>query len=331
MSTTLGIGFSGSSIHFTEITKEAGSHKVTNVESVEVNFNFDDELAQYKSSQKDLSNISNEILDYLGKRNLHITSAAVSIGTSQAFLITLPIDYSEGRQSIDSKIYWELSNFFPDNYNEFVINTYRMNNVLPCKSSDDFLIIAVQKNALEFIKRVFKMCNLTISIVDIDHFSAEHSIRKSYEKKLEGKNVLLVGLKKGRVDYGYIINKKYKFYAYSKYNSETEFNLSLTRKLTQLISKEPISGRVDAIFLYGDDIREDTLDALRKIDRAPIELINPFLSINANDMFLKKQSLRKVSYKYAACCGVAMRSALAPKPPAESVEETKSAAQAETE
>lgn len=313
MSTTLGIGFSGGSIHFTEITKEAGSFRLANVETAAVDFNFEDDFARYKSSQKDLTNISSEIQDYLTRRKLNITSAAVSIGTSQSFLATLPVDYSEGKQSIDSKIYWELSNFFPDNYNEFVINTYRMNNVLPCRDSDDFLIIAVQKNALEFIKRVFKMCNLSISIIDIDHFSAENSIRKNYEKKLQGKRVLLIGLKKNRIDYGYIINKKYKFYSFSKYGSDTEFNLSLIRKLNSMFGKEPVSGGVDTIFLYGDDIREDTLDALRKLDKAPIEIINPFLDINASDMLLKNEELRKISYRYASSCGVAMRSALAPQ------------------
>ncbi len=308
MNTTLGIGFSSNNIYFTEIVNDSGTPKLTHVESVKIDFDFEDEFQRHKSSQKDLTNISGEIQNYLAKRNLNLQSVSLSIGTSQAFLITLPIDYSDGKQSINSKIYWELSNFFPDNYNEFVINTYRMNNVLPCKNSDDYLIIAVHKHSLEFIKRIFKICNLNIKVVDIDHFSAEHSIRKNYEQKMEGKNVLLIGLKKGRVDYGYIQNKKYKFYAYSKYNTEIEFNLCLTRKLISLFSKEPVSAGVDTIFLYGDDIREDTIDALRKLDKAPVEIINPFENIKATDMFLKNEDLRKVSYKYAPSCGVALRS-----------------------
>lgn len=308
MNTTLGIGFSSDNIYFTEVINDAGSPKVTHVESVKINFDFEDEFARHKSSQKDLTIISSEIQAYLSKRRLNVQSASISIGTSQAFLITLPIDYNDGKQSINSKIYWELSTFFPDNYNEFVINTYRMNNVLPCKNSDDYLIIAVHKNSLEFIKRIFKICNLNISVIDIDHFSAEHTIRKNYAESLVGQKVLLVGLKKGRIDYGYIVNKKYKFYAYSKYHTDVEFNLHLTRKLNYLFSREPISGGVDTIFLYGDDIREDTVDALKKLDKAPIEIINPFENVNAADAFLKNEDLRKVSYKYAPSCGVALRS-----------------------
>lgn len=305
--TTLGIGFSSNNIYFTEIINDTGVPKLEHVEAVKVEFDFEDDFSRHKSSQKDLTTISGEIQNYLTRRNTGVDKVSVSIGTSQAFLVSVPIDYSEGRQSLNSKIYWELSNFFPDNYNEFVINTYRLNNVLPCRNSDDYLIIAVHKHTVEFIKRIFKICNLNISVIDIDHFAAEHSIRKNYETRMEGKNVLLIGLKRGRIDYGFLQNKKYKYYAYSKYSSDVEFNLSLQRRLGSLFSKEPVSQGVSAIFLYGDDIREDTVDALRKLNKAPVEIINPFENIKATDMFLKNDELRKISYKYAASCGVALR------------------------
>jgi Tfp pilus assembly PilM family ATPase len=174
--------------------------------------------------------------------------------------------------------------------------------------SDEFLIIAVKKNTIEFIRRIFKVSNLNLSLVDIDHFSAEHSMRSSHAQKLRDKKVLLVGLKKNRIDYGYLDNKKYRFYAYSKYHSDAEFNLSLVRKLSALLQKAPLSGGVDAIYLYGEDIKEDTLDAVRKLDKAPIEVINPFEGVAASELFLKDEGLRKNSYKYAASCGVALRS-----------------------
>lgn len=307
MTKSLGIGFSSNNIHFTELVKESGSPKVNHIESAVIDFDFEDELSRHKSSQKELTNISGEIQNYITKRNLDISTASVSIGTSQAFLITLPIDYSEGKLSINSKIYWELSNYFPDNYNDFVINTYRLNNVLPGKESDDFLIIAVQKNTIEFIKRVFKMCNLELSVIDIDHFSAENSLRKNYEVQLEGRNVLLIGLKKGRIDYGYIENKKYKYYAYSKYYNDVEINLLLTRKINSMLSLDQFSGGVDTIYIYGDDIKEEYIETLRKLNLGPVNIINPFSSVIASDLFLKDESLRKNSYKFTASCGVALR------------------------
>ena len=304
---SLGIGFSGNRIYFTELTGTESNPKVDHIESVIVDFDVEDELGKYKSSQKDLTNISSEISTYITKRNLNISKAALTISTAQAFTLILPVDYSEGKQSINSKIYWELSNYFPDNYNDFLVNTYRLNNVLPCKNSDDLLVIAVQKNTVEFIKRIFKICSLELSLIDIDHFSAENAVRINYDESISGKNILLVGLKHGRIDYGYIENRKYKFFTHSKYYSENEFNLSLTRKLSSVISSEPILGRVDEIYLYGDEIKDDTLESLEKQGLAALKVINPFENISASDVFLKNDKLRKISYKYSASCGIALR------------------------
>ncbi|MCI0717335.1 MAG: pilus assembly protein PilM [Chlorobi bacterium] len=307
MTKSLGISFSSNNIHFTELSRDNGYPKLENAESVKVDFDFEDELGLHKGNQKELTNISSEIAAYVTKRNLQEASVSLSIGTSQAFLITLPIDFSEGRHTVNKNIYWELSNYFPDNYNDFVINTYRLNNPMPAKSSDEFLIIAVKKNTIEFIKRIFKVCGLKLALVDIDHFSAEHAIRKSYENILEGKKALLVGLKKNRVDYGLLDDKKYKFYTYSKFNSEPERKLNLSRKLGSMFLSNPLLAGIDMIYVYGEEIKEDVIDVIRKLDKAPVEITNPFGGIRASELFLKDENIRKNSCRYAASCGAALR------------------------
>lgn len=307
MKRSLGIGFSGSKIYFTELSGTGEIVKAENIESVKVDFDFEDELGKYKSSQKDLTNISSEISTYIAKRNLEVTSAGLTISSSQAFIITLPVDFTEGKQTINSRIYWELSNYFPDNYNDFLVNTYRLNNVLPSKLSDDFLVIAVPKNTIEFVKRIFKISSIELNIVDIDHFSAENTLRHSLKENIAGCNLLLTGIKNGRVDYGYLQKGKYKYYTYSRYNNETEFNLSLIRKLSGLINNELISGKVDGIYFYGDEIKEDTLSALEKNNIGPVRLLNPFENLSASDVLLKNSSLRKNLYSFAPGCGVALR------------------------
>lgn len=307
MNRSLGIGLSGSRIYFTELSGSQEAPKVDHIESVKVNFDFEDDLGKFKSSQKDLANISSEISTYISKRGLTITKAALTLSSSQAFTLTLPVDYSEGKQSINSKIYWELSNYFPENYNDFLINTYRLGNVLPCRNSDDFLVIAVTKNTIEFVKRIFRICSLELNVIDIDHFSAENSVRANYPVVLNGKNILLAGLKNGRIDYGFIENQKYKFYSHSKFYHETEFNLSLTRKLLSIYNSEPVLKRLDVIFLYGDEIKDDTLEAVTKLGIADVKIVNPFENLNASDVFLKNESLRKTFFAYSASCGIALR------------------------
>jgi len=305
---SLGISFSSSQIQYTELVSESGAIRLENAETAEVDFDFDEDLSKFKSNQKALTNISSEIQKYVIRRNVEYSKVSAAIGTSQAFLITLPIDYSEGKQSLNSKIYWELSNYFPDNYNEYIVNTYRMNSVKPVAGTDDFLIIAVLNSTVEFMKRIFKLCNLSLSVVDIDFFSAEHALRRNYDEDLAEKNVFLVGIKKGRIDYGFIAGRKFCFYTYSKYYSAPEFNLSISRKFNSLVSTKLRRYNIDRIILYGDDVRHDTLETLRKISSAKVELLNPFESVSSSSLFLKDEELRKVAYRYSPSCGVALRS-----------------------
>ena len=304
---SLGISFSSDKIYFTEIISDSGLPVLDHIESAITDFNFEEDLSQYKSNQKVLTNISGDIQNYLSKRNLEYSTVSAAIGTSQAFLITLPIDKSDGKNSINSKIYWELSNYFPDNYNDFIVNTYRLSSFMPSGDTDDFLIIAVLKNTLEFVKRIFKLCNIELHLVDIDHFAAESIFRSNFPDDIEDNNLMIAGVKSGRIDYGVISNKKYSFYTYSKYSSETELNLNLVRKINSLLGERLSRLNIHNIVLYGDNIKDDTIDSLKKIPGLKPVVMNPFENINSSSLFLKDEGLRKKSYLYAPSCGVAFR------------------------
>ncbi len=304
----LGVSFSSNHIHFTELVTENNHTILDHVGTIDIDFNFEEDLSKYKSNNKALSNISSELQKYVNSRNKEFTKISLTIGTSQAFIIILPIDYSEGKQSMNSKIYWELSNYFPENYNDFIINTYRLNAIMPSRTTDEFLIIAVAKNTLEFVKRIFKLCNLNLSIVDIDHFAAEYNLRKNYSEEFSDKNVLLIGLKEGRFDYGLIKNKKYSYYTYAKYYSEPEYDLTLIKKLNTLIKTRCEDAQIETVYLYGEEIREDTIYALKKNNNLKVKILNPFGNISSSTEFLKNQDLRKQAHMYSPSCGVAFRS-----------------------
>jgi Tfp pilus assembly PilM family ATPase len=304
---SLGISLTSNKIKFTELTFDSGIIRLTYADIVEVDFDFEDDLWKYKSNQKVLTNLADEIQKVLHKRGTYFSDISVAISTAQSFLIILPLDSSEGKSSLNSKIYWELSNYFPDNYNDFIVNTYRLNSFLPSSSTDEYLVMAIQKNTLEFLKRIFKLSNISVKLIDIDHFSAENALRKNNPHMLQGKNILLVGLKKNRFDFGFIQNKKYTFFAFARNDSPSAYNLTLTRKLKSFLNTGRGKEGVDAVYLYGDDIGVDTIGSLRKINGFKVETMNPFENIHASTEYLQDEKLRKVQYNFAPSCGVALR------------------------
>jgi hypothetical protein len=303
----LGISFSTDKIRFTELTSDTSVPRLDHAETIEIDFDFEKDLSHYKSNQKILTNISNEIKNYLLKRNKTFGKISVAISTSQAFLVILPIDFTDGSESFNTKIYWELSNYFPENYNDYVINTYRLNSFMPYTLSDEYLIISVHKNTIEFVKRVFKMINTELTLIDIEHFAAETALRNSYPEKMDSSGLLLIGLKKGRSDYGYLFDSKYRHFSYSDCVKDPEFNLNLVKKVSSLKSTG-FADKLNYFFLYGEEIHPGTIEALKRDNEQEIILLDPFVNLNAHTELLKNSELRKVSYQYASSCGVALRS-----------------------
>jgi len=305
---SLGISLSSNKIKFTELTFESRITHLTFAGIVDVDFDFEDELWKYKSNQKVLTNLSGEIQKILHQRGTYFSDISVTISTAQAFLLTLPLDSSEGKTSLNSKIYWELSNYFPDNYNDFIVNTYRLNSFLPSSQTDQYIITAVPKNSLEFLKRIFKLSNVVVKLIDIDHFSAENALRKNYPHEIQAKNILLLGLKTNRFDLGLIQSGKYKYFTFALNQSPSGYNLSLTRKIKSFLTSRQGREGVDTIFLYGDNVQEDTIQALKSLDGSfTVQTINPFQNLHASSEYLQDEKLRKTQYNFAPSCGVALR------------------------
>lgn len=305
---SLGICFSSDKIHFTELSREGTNIKLNFFDTIGLEINFEEELWKYKSNQKILTNVSNEIQKVLNKRGTNFSHISISISSSQAFMLILPVDLTDSKSTLNTKIYWELSNYFPDNYKDFIVNTYRLNSFMPVSSCDEVLIIAVLNNTLEFVKRVSKLCNVQLNLIDIDHFSAEFALRKNYQTRVNKNNILLIGLKNGRFDFGYLVKGKYKHFSYSKYNSEPEYNLTMVKKLKSFMQSSVAVHGVDTVFLYGDDIKESVINSIKKLELFnKIEIINPFSNISASNEYLQDDELRKSHYIYTSSCGVALR------------------------
>lgn len=304
MKRSLGISFSSDKIYFTEVTGDNEVLKLDHTSFASVDFDFEDEMSKHKSVQRDLDNVAHELSKYISKRNRNYDKVSVCISTSQAFILKLPIDYSEGKQSLTTKVYWELSHYLPDDYNDYVINTYRLNQFMPLRESDYFILIAVHKFTIEFIKRVFKLANINIDVIDIDYFASEYALRQSSSAELENKKIALIGLKDNRIDFGFIDNKKFKSYTSVKFSNPAEFNLTLVKKLNLLLSNS-FKGAEKFIF-YGDEISEDTVQILQK-NGIKVDILNPFESVYASDKLLNDDELRGSVYKYSPSCGAAIR------------------------
>lgn len=177
--------------------------------------------------------------------------AGVLISTEQTFLNVFPVDFNEDQSSVNSHILWELSNYYPETYKDFNIKYYRLNNNYFNENIDEALLIAIDKNAIGFIKVLCNGSNIKIRNVEIDQFAVEKCVKENHPEEIKN-TILIIGCKNNRLDFSVIARGYLKYYDYEIFEGKKFKNL-LIRHLN--IYNMGYS-KIEKIFLYGDENTE---------------------------------------------------------------------------
>lgn len=241
----------------------------------EINLSFS--LSDDSVLRKDKSDLIREFEDVLSDMlkmdekidvNDRDITAGFLIGTEQTFLNVTPVDFEEDNSSVSSHIIWELSNYFPDTYKDFNIRYYRLNNNRVSENIDDTLLIAINKKKLEFIKTICDSSGIKIKNIEIDHIVIEKCLKEKYPEDIIGKTVLVIGIKKGRVDFSLLSDGEIRYYDHDNPGGSN---------LKQLVIKQinllnSLLFTIEKIFIYG----EDTNNELREFLKEHIECTDIF-------------------------------------------------------
>ncbi|MEO6693813.1 MAG: hypothetical protein ABIY50_10405 [Ignavibacteria bacterium] len=225
------------------------SGKISFKDETDLGFNMND-YSYFKNRDELVDNFNEKFNGLLKEPNLVFKEAGVLIDTSQAFLNVFPVDFQEDAGSINSHILWELSNYFPETYKNYNIKYYRLNNQFLTDGIDQILLIAVDKNKIEFIKSLCNGCGIKIKSVDIDQFVVEKCLKVFYPEELKNSTLLLIGCKNSRLDFSLISGGTIKYYDYEIINTLNFTNL-LVKQMNFYNSVFEVN-RPGKIFLYGD-------------------------------------------------------------------------------
>lgn len=205
--------------------------------------------------------ISEMLKDYFenGNSETNVT-AGILIGTEQIFLNVTPVDFDEDNSSVSAHIIWELSNYFPDTYKDFNVRYFRLNNNRVSENIDDTLLIAINKKKLEFIKMLCDSAEIAIRNIEIDHIVIEKCLKEKYPEDIIGNTVLIIGIKKGRVDFSLLSNGEIRYYDYANLGG-TNLKFQVVSQINLLSS---LLFNVEKIFIYGEDCNNELKDFLQE-------------------------------------------------------------------
>ena len=264
----LNLEFSGNVIRAIGLNE---SGEIVLKEELSLSFNLNDEQVTRKNKE-DLTAEFEESMNRMleEEEDREVKPAGILIGTGQTFLNVSPVDFNEDAGSITSHILWELSNYYPDNYKDFNIKYYRLNNNYLSDNIDDVLLIAINRKKIEFIKQLCDSGNIKVKNVEIDHFAVEKCLKEHYGNEINNKTILITGCKNGRLDYSLIVNGSMKYYNYDL-TERSDYRNLLISQMNILNSSAHIPERY---YLYGDGSTADVRDFLETQFHIPVSIIS---------------------------------------------------------
>ncbi len=254
----LNLEFSGNTLRILQLSE---NKKIITRDERKLSFNILTEQTLKKKGEDLISEfagiIKNALNDDLSEQRI----TGILISTEQTFLNVFPVDFNEDQSSINSHIIWELSNYYPETYKDFNIKYLRLSNNYFTDSIDEALLIAIDKNVIEFIKTLCNGSNIKIRNIEIDQFAVEKCLKENHPQELKENTILIIGCKTKRLDFSVIAGGYLKYYDYEIFEGKNLRNL-LLRQMNFYIKGFPKIGK---IYLYGE---ENTNQVRKFVDEA---------------------------------------------------------------
>ena len=298
------IGLLGKKISITEISEKK---EIIFFENLVPDFDLNEKILLDRYTDTMIYSYSDLINNTLKSRKFDNHRVGLLVNSSIAFMNLLPIDYNESQDTIRSQILWDLSNYFPQNYKEFIINYYKIRKTNITPNVKDTLLIAIHKVKMEFIKSVFEFCNLNIHITDIDHLSAEKCIKKVYSSDFKNYKNLIIGFKKNRIDLSIIDDNTLYYFDYV--NTENLNFQDRFLKTLGILYEKNLDLLFEKIFLYGDGNLENVQKLIATVFPDKIAIIsNPLSVFNYSKIENSMDNFENEGYKYTSLLGLAFKS-----------------------
>lgn len=279
-------------------------NEVIVLEEISIAIDLSKDIAVLKNDKNTIYELSDIITSAIKAEGVEIESAGVTIDSSQAFINNIPVDFKEDAKMINSHLMWELSNYFPDEHQNFNIKYYKLEKKGLPENVDEALLIAMDKNKTEFIKNIFMVLKFPLKIIDIDHFSSEKLLKYNYASELANSDVLLIGFRSNGMELSVICNEKLKHYEFVN-----SFNIADPELLTSFISKIKIENEINIkkIFYYEDNILNRVPEMSTGHDDIKLCIIDPFLKLKLSRQLLSGKNTNENFSRFSALCGLAVK------------------------
>jgi Tfp pilus assembly PilM family ATPase len=164
---------------------------------------------------------------------------------------------------------------------------------------DNVLVVAIRRSLASAVEKALALADLSVAIVDVDHFSADVALRLNYPDT-SMRYVALAAIKEQRLDISFLRNGTLESYHYHVLSSPAD-SVDILGALSHDFPE------LSSILIYGSACDEELLAQIREAASGIVDIMNPLRHVGTSDSFYPAEHLTAGSYRFAPAIGVALR------------------------
>jgi hypothetical protein len=249
----LGLDFSGYYIRLTEVKREDGKISVSNIDQIKTEVDFHDPLLYDMISDPDIAlHIVSNLTKLFNRNNIKARKVSITLSAASSLLLTVPMDKNLSADQKRQNLLWEISNYYPsvapDTFN---VALYPLNSD---DNSCSYLLAAVHKEIILFLKNILSGMNFNAVQFDIDHFAAlKSTVSRALE--MDRRTYCLIGFRGNYIDIGKIQDSALSVYSAAFVNEKEDQIMDLIKSFLTGKIEEPC-------YFYGDKINSEIINTL---------------------------------------------------------------------
>ncbi len=243
-----------------------------------------------------------ELEELLKENKVHSKAISFALPTEPVLINVIPVDAALQGPELNSHIQWEFEQYYPNvPVKDFMVSAYPIPG--PKKNVRQVFLVAVRRGLIAFLKRAATELRMQVHLIDIDHFSAEKTLRFCHPEVLK-ENVMLFGLRGKAIDASLVSQGQYVDFRGFSVDGADDIRksvLSYKQHLEQNDGKEPPA----KIILYGFDISPHSIGQIQKETGISTLALDSLRNLEPSKKLYAEYV--KDSSRFAAAVGLALR------------------------
>lgn len=314
--THLGVSMMGNKLRVVESEFVNAQTNLVNIAEVQLDIPFD----FYVIGNEDfIPNFSDAINNIVESKGIRASTAAFAIERRMVLMKKLLVDQSFGPEELKRHIEWETEQLIVSARSEYNIAYEKLGFFKD--DLEEVIVVAARKAIVLYLKEIFYRTSLNLKILDIDLFASIRALTGETDFQAGGLSAIVDYCKRG-VDLSLVREGKY--YGSTEVVphqegsgitrltevSDIEMAKIVSEELNKLVKAHAENQSIDdldIIYVSGDNISQDFMIELEKLQTTKIQIANPFKNLHLSLDTASEMDIREHPERFLTSVGLAIR------------------------